>query len=408
VALPAWIDLAQGLCATTLLGYLAGRPIAELSGGASGRRVRFLAAGILASGGVLFARGWELPLAGALALLGGGLALLFDELVSLAPAPEADEPDIPAKVRTMRASMTSSDSLKQPPRPPKVDDDREDLFAPRQPGGKRSSWTEPGQDDAGGAAATELRPTPLDDAEEDAIQRLLPPEERDDADEADGDAPEELPFARNSEDDIVTSDTARPRTQEEANGVDEHAETQAVSLDALRPPRMKTEAVSLSELEEIEDDEADEDDDGDDGDDDDGDDHDDGDHDGDDDGELPEAEEPKLPAWARQSAELLLGTADDEAKLKTEAIGLDDLQEIKLKTEAITLADLQEVPTICTVCNAKNPSDARWCKACSRPLRPWRCGKCKHVNPVDASFCVKCQEPLQILASPLDVEEVDE
>lgn len=82
-----------------------------------------------------------------------------------------------------------------------------------------------------------------------------------------------------------------------------------------------------------------------------------------------------------------------------------DLEELYEEVDAA----LHVIPAECPHCgDAGNEADARFCKKCSAPLKPWRCHKCGRVNDIDASFCVRCREPLQMLASPLDVEVIDE
>lgn len=81
-----------------------------------------------------------------------------------------------------------------------------------------------------------------------------------------------------------------------------------------------------------------------------------------------------------------------------------DLEELYDEVDAA----LNVVPDECPHCAGNNPVDARFCKHCSAPLKPWRCNHCDRVNDIDASFCVRCREPLQMLASPLDVEPIDE
>ena len=81
-----------------------------------------------------------------------------------------------------------------------------------------------------------------------------------------------------------------------------------------------------------------------------------------------------------------------------------DLEELYDEVDAA----LNVVPDECPHCSGMNPADARFCKHCSAPLKPWTCKKCQRVNDIDASFCVRCREPLQMLASPLDVEVLDE
>ena len=71
-------------------------------------------------------------------------------------------------------------------------------------------------------------------------------------------------------------------------------------------------------------------------------------------------------------------------------------------------AALNVVPDECPHCSGMNPADARFCKHCSAPLKPWTCKNCQRVNDIDAAFCVRCREPRQMLASPLDVEVIDE
>lgn len=87
--------------------------------------------------------------------------------------------------------------------------------------------------------------------------------------------------------------------------------------------------------------------------------------------------------------------------------GMDDVDLEQLYEEVD--AALHVVPAECPHCgDTGNEADARFCKKCSAPLKPWRCHKCGRVNDIDASFCVRCREPLQMLASPLDVEVLDE
>ncbi|HJK94491.1 MAG TPA: zinc ribbon domain-containing protein, partial [Polyangiaceae bacterium LLY-WYZ-15_(1-7)] len=66
-----------------------------------------------------------------------------------------------------------------------------------------------------------------------------------------------------------------------------------------------------------------------------------------------------------------------------------------------------QVEEACHRCGEANPQGARFCKSCSAPLVPWRCSSCGEVNTVDAAFCVGCREPIQMLASPLDVKEIE-
>lgn len=81
-----------------------------------------------------------------------------------------------------------------------------------------------------------------------------------------------------------------------------------------------------------------------------------------------------------------------------------DLEELYDEVDAA----LNVVPDECPHCGGTNPADAHFCKHCSAPLKPWTCRSCGRVNDIDASFCVRCREPLQMLASPLDVEVIDE
>ncbi len=93
--------------------------------------------------------------------------------------------------------------------------------------------------------------------------------------------------------------------------------------------------------------------------------------------------------------------------LGRKADGMDDVDLEELYEEVD--AALHVIPAECPHCgDTGNEADARFCRKCSAPLKPWRCHKCGRVNDIDASFCVRCREPLQMLASPLDVEVLDE
>ena len=91
-------------------------------------------------------------------------------------------------------------------------------------------------------------------------------------------------------------------------------------------------------------------------------------------------------------------------KRKLEPMDDVDLEELYDEVDAA----LNVVPDECPHCGGMNPADARFCKHCSAPLKPWTCKNCQRVNDIDASFCVRCREPLQMLASPLDVEAIDD
>lgn len=91
-------------------------------------------------------------------------------------------------------------------------------------------------------------------------------------------------------------------------------------------------------------------------------------------------------------------------KRKLEPMDDVDLEELYDEVDAA----LNVVPDECPHCSGMNPADAHFCKHCSAPLKPWTCKNCQRVNDIDASFCVRCREPLQMLASPLDVEVIDE
>ena len=65
-------------------------------------------------------------------------------------------------------------------------------------------------------------------------------------------------------------------------------------------------------------------------------------------------------------------------------------------------------PTHCPRCSHPCDPDARYCAECSAPVVKWECKECGRINDAKADFCVRCQAPVELLASPVDVEILDE
>lgn len=70
--------------------------------------------------------------------------------------------------------------------------------------------------------------------------------------------------------------------------------------------------------------------------------------------------------------------------------------------------DGEIAPTHCPRCRAECDPEARYCAGCSAPVMPWSCKECGHENHAEADFCVRCQAPVELLASPVDVEILNE
>jgi hypothetical protein len=70
--------------------------------------------------------------------------------------------------------------------------------------------------------------------------------------------------------------------------------------------------------------------------------------------------------------------------------------------------DSEIAPTHCPRCQDECTPEARYCAGCSAPVMPWSCKECGHQNHADADFCVRCQAPVELLASPVDVEILNE
>ncbi|MEM9863490.1 MAG: hypothetical protein AAF938_17980 [Myxococcota bacterium] len=87
----------------------------------------------------------------------------------------------------------------------------------------------------------------------------------------------------------------------------------------------------------------------------------------------------------------------------TQRLGSDALWEAA--TENL---DEEIAPSECPRCGHRCRPEERYCAACSAPVLPWKCKTCGHRNAVLADFCVRCQTPLELLASPFDVQPVDD
>ncbi|MFK7998018.1 MAG: zinc ribbon domain-containing protein [Polyangiales bacterium] len=70
--------------------------------------------------------------------------------------------------------------------------------------------------------------------------------------------------------------------------------------------------------------------------------------------------------------------------------------------------DSEIAPTHCPRCREECTPEARYCAGCSAPVMPWKCKECGHHNHAEADFCVRCQAPVELLASPVDVEILNE
>lgn len=70
--------------------------------------------------------------------------------------------------------------------------------------------------------------------------------------------------------------------------------------------------------------------------------------------------------------------------------------------------DGEIAPTHCPRCREECTPEARYCAGCSAPVMPWSCKECGHQNHAEADFCVRCQAPVELLASPVDVEILNE
>lgn len=70
--------------------------------------------------------------------------------------------------------------------------------------------------------------------------------------------------------------------------------------------------------------------------------------------------------------------------------------------------DNEIAPTHCPRCREVCTPEARYCAGCSAPVMPWECKECGHHNHAEADFCVRCQAPVELLASPVDVEILNE
>lgn len=66
--------------------------------------------------------------------------------------------------------------------------------------------------------------------------------------------------------------------------------------------------------------------------------------------------------------------------------------------------DSEIAPTHCPRCREECTPESRYCAGCSAPVMPWSCKECGHHNHAEADFCVRCQAPVELLASPVDVE----
>ena len=86
--MPGAVELFHGLCATTLLAYLAGWP-ATLVGSERRRRLRFFGVGLLLAAVGLLGTGWNPLVAVGLALVGSALALGLSEAIAWRPTPIA-------------------------------------------------------------------------------------------------------------------------------------------------------------------------------------------------------------------------------------------------------------------------------------------------------------------------------
>ena len=282
--MPPTLDLVHGLCATSLIGYLVGRPFGA-SGPAGGRRLRFLAAGGLAAAGALVAAGWPPLWALVLALVGAGVTIGLDDLVS---GPRVAVP--------RRRRLPSA-----PPLDPAYD----------EPAYDEPAYDEPASADAAEAPAAEPEPAPA------PKRRSLGPKV--------GPKPKPKPLA-----------AAAPSEPTMAHGQVDGPD--ASEVDMTMPL-----------------------------------------------GQTAKPRKPKQPP---------AGSAP-----------VDDIDLERMFDEVD--AALSVSPDACPHCGGQNLADARFCKHCSAPLKPWRC-QCGRVNDVDASFCIRCSEPIQLLASPLDVKVLDE
>ncbi|MEM9072605.1 MAG: zinc ribbon domain-containing protein, partial [Myxococcota bacterium] len=272
-------DLLNGFCATSLIGYLVGWPVGTF-GDASGRRIRFFLAGALVSGGALFAAGWPVVVAIALACIGTAIAIVLDDLVrAMSPSQPAREsaPAAEADLKLAAATATPTPAPAATPTP-----------------------ATPTPTPAPAAATPVPAPTPTPQPE------------------------------------------AKPVAEPTVHGapVDEPARLEGKPAKKAAPPQ-------------------------------------------------DESATGPLPVIGKRKG----GAMDDL-----------DLEELYDEVDAA----LSVVPEECPHCGGDNPTDARFCKHCSAPLKPWTCNHCGRVNDIDASFCVRCREPLQMLASPLDVEVIDE
>ncbi len=266
--MPPPLELLYGLCATSLIGYLVGRPFGA-GGPARGRRVRFLLAGALAAGGALIAAGWPPLPALVLALVGAGLTIGLDDLVTrqraVAVRPVYDDEEAGGEPEDHRPAEPSVRLPRREPEP-----------AARSLGPKVGKKPKPN--------VVPVEPT-------------------------------------------------------QAHGMAPGPEASAVDMTM---PLGKT--VSPKKIRK------------------------------------------------RPSAD------------STEPVDDIDLEKMFDEVDAA----LSVSPDACPHCQGQNLAHARFCKHCSAPLKPWRCGRCSRVNDIDASFCIRCSEPIQLLASPLDVQVVDE
>ncbi len=98
-------ELLHGFAATSLLGYLAGRPFSALLGGGA---AVFVVGGVLVGGGALLIAGWPLELAAPLALGGAITAVLLDSLVG---GRGSAEEETPASAVSLRTSEQPSESI---------------------------------------------------------------------------------------------------------------------------------------------------------------------------------------------------------------------------------------------------------------------------------------------------------
>ena len=430
-ALPPLIDLLYGLSATTLLGYLAGRPLSVVFGAA--RRLFFLLTGGAAATAALFAVGWRPEVAAALGAIGALIALVLDELATgsrevltgedrLVLFPAESTPPIPlAEARKPR--MVSQNPIlreaskpRRPPRPPPVEEgdsapppaieddatsevDRDDFeapasiedLAPEEPqeltkpktASKTKSKTKSKRQSAD---KHEKRGTSSSDGRQSVRKSRKRPRDEDAEAEDDRASTADTPAGGSRAAQLIDEIEERVTLERAPRARDTVEEEDRETLDRVRAAGRSRDTLDVVErFPPSEPPIADADDDS-------------------DEIALTKIREgpdrlPPKPAWLSAA----LGAELDALDEQPQPLGVKPEPSIPASEDDVVLVDVRDCPN----CGTQNPERARFCKQCSRPVQPWTCESCGFRNDVDATFCMDCREPLQMLASPLDVRDVE-